>query len=97
VWSEISTFIWAHFVREDQDFLGQKGKARPNHSSEYIDFVDNLASAIFPVPPLQQLGVMLRLRGIVHGAPEYVKNASVDVVAHLAAEFGVKRLRATAS
>jgi len=32
---------------------------------------------------------MLRLRSEVYGAPEYVKNAPVDVVAHLAAQFGV--------
>jgi len=40
---------------------------------------------------------MLRLRCEVHGAPEYVKNAAVHVVAHLAAEFCVKGFRVPAS
>jgi hypothetical protein len=39
---------------------------------------------------------MLHLRSEVHGTPEYVKNAAVHM-AHFAAEFGVKGLRAPAS
>src|ERR1017187_2348263 len=38
---------------------------------------------VFPVPPLQQFGVMLHLRSEVHGTPEYVKNAAVHMVARL--------------
>ena len=52
---------------------------------------------VFPVPPLQQLGVVVGLRSVVHGAPEYVKDAPVHVVARFTAEFGVKRLGVAAS
>jgi hypothetical protein len=40
---------------------------------------------------------MLRLRSEIYGAAEYVEDAPVHVVAHLPAEFGVKRLRVSAS
>jgi hypothetical protein len=52
---------------------------------------------VFPVPPLQQLGIVLRLRSEIHGAAEYVEDAAVDVVAHFAAEVGVKGFRVPAS
>jgi hypothetical protein len=52
---------------------------------------------IFPVPPLQPLRIVLRLRSKVHGAPEYIKNAPIHMVAHFTAEFSVKELGVPAS
>jgi len=40
---------------------------------------------------------MVRLRSEIHGALEYVENAAIHVVAHLPAQFRIKRLRIPAS
>jgi hypothetical protein len=51
-----------------------------------------MLARIFPIPPLQQLGIGLRLRCEINSASEYIENAAIHVPAHLPAEFGVKRL-----
>jgi hypothetical protein len=62
-----------------------------------VNFGFLVLATVFPVPPLQQLGVMLRFRSEVDGATEYVENAPVHVVAHLPAEFGIEGFRIAAS
>jgi hypothetical protein len=53
--------------------------------------------AIFPVPPLQQFGVVFGLRREVDGTPERIQNAPIDVLAHFPAELGIKQLRISPS
>jgi hypothetical protein len=60
-------------------------------------FARTLLRLVFPVPPLQQLGMMPRLGGKIDSAPEYIKNAPVHAVSHFPAEFAVKGLRIPAS
>jgi hypothetical protein len=46
--------------------------------------------AILPVPPFQQLGIVLGFRREVNGTAEGIKNAAVNVLTHLPAELGIK-------
>jgi hypothetical protein len=52
---------------------------------------------VFPVPPLQQLGIGLGLRCEIDSASKYVENAPIHVPAHFPTEFGVKGLRVSVS
>jgi len=49
------------------------------------------ALCALPVPPLQQLGIMLRFRRVVDGAAKHVEHAAIHVLALAPAQLGVKR------
>ncbi|MGD2152667.1 MAG: hypothetical protein PVG79_05320 [Gemmatimonadales bacterium] len=48
---------------------------------------------VFPVPPLEQLCIVLAMAGVVHGAPKYVEDAPIDRRAAKRAEPPVEPLR----
>jgi hypothetical protein len=53
--------------------------------------------AIFPVPPLQQVGVVFGLRREVDSTPERIQNAPINVLAHFPAKFRIEQLRISSS
>lgn len=53
----------------------------------------NLAALIRPVPPLEQLGVVLIFRGEIDGATKHVQDTTINVHAMYQAQAFVHHLR----
>src|SRR5207245_1002644 len=71
------------------------GERRPQIAARRARPPSNLA--IFPVPPLQQLGIRLRVRGVVDRAAKYVEHATVDMGAAQGAKLDVEFFGSPAS